>query len=76
VDLSTIEPPSRRAASSDLIYLSLDPCWIKKGRRYGTACVHISEAPLIAALDRLDRGGNDYINHVVKRFPLVFYKGM
>jgi hypothetical protein len=38
--------------------------------------VHISAAQLIVALDRFNREGNHYINHVDKTFPLVFFKGM
>jgi hypothetical protein len=38
--------------------------------------VQISKTLLVAALIRLDHGGNDYVNHIVKTFPLMFFKVM
>jgi hypothetical protein len=37
--------------------------------------VHISEVSFVAALIRLDRGENDYADHIVKMFSLMFLQG-
>jgi hypothetical protein len=53
------------------MYYSLSLSISRRRSLHQDVRVHNLEAPLIAVLIRLDPKENDYINHVVKRFPLA-----